>query len=246
MPQRSGSYRYMKLLSVATYNVHEWVGRDGRQDRDRGIRVIGELESTIVGLQEVPYPMREPHGEISDDLSREVGMRVLAGPTLLRADGHYGNALLTAYPVLREERIDLSMGSREPRGALDVDLDANGVPVRVIVTHLGLKGSERGPQTEKLIDLISQRRTPLVVLMGDFNVWFSHSRLIREIQRIMGPSPAPNTYPSRYPLLRLDRIWVRPSDALVKLQVHKSPLARIASDHLPVKATLNLERAGYP
>jgi endonuclease/exonuclease/phosphatase family metal-dependent hydrolase len=236
----------MKVLSVATYNVHEWVGRDGRKDRDRVVRVIGELESTIVGLQEVPYPVQERRGEISHDLSREVGMRVLAGPTLLRADGHYGNALLTAYPVLREDRIDLSRGSREPRGALDVDMDVEGVPVRVIVTHLGLKGSERGPQTEKLLNLISQRTTPLVVLMGDFNVWFSHSRLIREIQRIMGPSPAPHTYPSRCPLFRLDRIWVRPSDALVELQVHKTPLARVASDHLPVKATLNMDHAGYP
>jgi endonuclease/exonuclease/phosphatase family metal-dependent hydrolase len=235
----------MQFLSVATYNVHEWIGRDGRQDRPRVAKVISELEAHIVGLQEVSYPTGEGRAQTLHDLFGESGMQIIAGPTLLRADGRYGNALLTSYPVRRVERIDLSMHAREPRGALDVDMVIEGVPVKVIVTHLGLKGSERGSQMEKLLGLISESTTPLVVVMGDFNVWFSRSSLIREIERIMGPIPAPRTYPARYPLLRLDRIWVRPSEALVKIRVHETPLARIASDHLPVKAVVDMDKAAH-
>ena len=45
----------------------------------------------------------------------------------------------------------------------------------------------------------------------------------------------------RFPLLALDRILAKPPNLISSIEVHQTPLARIASDHLPVKARLNLD-----
>jgi endonuclease/exonuclease/phosphatase family metal-dependent hydrolase len=50
---------------------------------------------------------------------------------------------------------------------------------------------------------------------------------------------APRTFPARFPFFSLDRIWVRPTETMISLDVHKTPLARIASDHLPIKAIIS-------
>jgi endonuclease/exonuclease/phosphatase family metal-dependent hydrolase len=76
--------------------------------------------------------------------------------------------------------------------------------------------------------------------MGDINEWFPPSPGLRSMNRHLGPTPALPSFPSRLPVLALDRIWVRPRGALVALAVHRSALARIASDHLPVRAELVL------
>ena len=34
--------------------------------------------------------------------------------------------------------------------------------------------------------------------------------------------------------------WVKPSEAMLQLKVHATPLSRIASDHLPIVATVAL------
>jgi hypothetical protein len=51
-------------------------------------------------------------------------------------------------------------------------------------------------------------------------------------------SRAPRTFPTRYPLFALDRIWVHPGERLVRVEVHRSPLAWVASDHYPLIAHL--------
>ena len=70
--------------------------------------------------------------------------------------------------------------------------------------------------------------------MGDFNEWLPGNRNLRRVHRQFGQTPAPRTYPSWWPVLALDRIWVAPRAALRALWVHSEPAARVASDHLPV------------
>src|ERR1700680_2396452 len=73
----------------------------------------------------------------------------VAGPTRLRSSGDYGNCLLTRYPVQETTRIDLTFRQREARGALDVLLDCDGDPLRIIATHLGLSpAATPGPREE--------------------------------------------------------------------------------------------------
>ena len=226
-------------LRIASYNVHGCRGTDGRKDASRIAGVIAELECDTVGLQEVDYRL--------DYIAGRLGMEAVPGLTLVRHDGPYGNALLTKRKVLDVRRLALGYGRREPRNALDVDLDVCGTRLRVIVTHLGLFAPERRWQVRKLLELVRETQERLVVL-GDINEWFPFSRPVRWFNRLLGRSVVERSFPSRWPLLALDRVWVRPRPALLALKAHRSPLAARASDHLPVKAivaTQNLRLDPY-
>ncbi|MDQ7785057.1 MAG: endonuclease/exonuclease/phosphatase family protein [Desulfomonilaceae bacterium] len=230
----------MPLLSAATYNIHRWVGTDGQCVPERIIDVIREIDADIIGLQEVSLTGGGADVQEAGQLFKIPGMNVILGPTLPQETSYYGNVLLTRRPVTRVARIDLSVDSREPRGAIDADMDMGGVNVRVIVTHLGLKGYERRSQIDNLLALVAARKECVTILMGDFNVWFPRSRLFPAIEHMVGRAPALRTYPSRFPLFRLDRIWVRPEESLREIHVHRTPEAKIASDHLPVKAVIEM------
>src|SRR5581483_3664090 len=205
-------------LRIASYNVHGCRGTDGKKDASRIASVIRELECDTIGLQEVDYRL--------DYIAGRLGMQAVAGLTLVRHDGPFGNALLTQRKILEVRRL-----------ALDVDLDVSGQRLRVIVTHLGLFAAERRWQVKKLLDLL--RRTPAherVIVLGDINEWMPLSRPVRWMNSLLGRSAAERSFPSRWPLLALDRVWVRPRPALLALKAHHSALAAVASDHLPVKA----------
>jgi endonuclease/exonuclease/phosphatase family metal-dependent hydrolase len=227
-------------VTLATYNVHRWIGADGRRDPDRVLSVIRELDADVVGLQEMTYPEKagKPFGLAY--IAEKTGMQLHPGPTLLRREGPFGNAVLTSLPVHRLRRIDLSMREREPRGALDMELVFGTGTFRVLVTHLGLRERERRPQVETLLRLVESGSAEPVVLMGDFNVWFPGSPLLSRINKVFGRQAALRTFPARWPLFRLDRIWVRPTEALLESSVHSTPAARRASDHLPLKAKIRL------
>lgn len=229
----------MIRFSVATYNVHRFVGTDGLRDIERIVGVIRDLKADIVGLQEVVAPVNV-NGDPEAFIANARDMGVVYGPTRLRGAHHFGNVLLTSWPILRVDRLDLSVKRRQPRGALDVDVDVHGTPIRVIVTHLGLTARERRHQVTKLLDVIeSGPQNRPVIMMGDFNVWFPRSRLIRRMEQAFGCAPALRTYPSPCPILPLDRVWVRPWQALERMEVRWTPTASIASDHLPVVATVD-------
>lgn len=229
------------LLLAASYNVHRCVGADGRQDLDRVAHVIRELQADIVGLQEVGSQSGSA-GQVRqmEWLAAASGFHSIAGPTILRADGDFGNVLLTGRRAREIRRLDLSIPGREPRGAIDVDLDFEGVLLRVIVTHLGLRPGDRRFQVKRLLDVLSLEANALTVVMGDINEWLPGSRPLRWLHRRLGRAPAVRTFPSFLPLLALDRIWVWPMKALAAIDVHATPMSRIASDHLPLKAVIDL------
>jgi len=223
-------------LRIASYNVHACVGTDGRKDASRIVRVIQELDCDTVGLQEADYRL--------DFIAHRLGMEAVPGLTLLRHDGPYGNALVTRRRVLAVRRLGFTYSRFEPRNALDVDLDVGGETVRVIVTHLGLWPAERRYQVRKILSLL--RETPMserVVVLGDINEWLPLGRPLRWMHALLGQSPYERSFPSRWPLFALDRVWARPRHALLALKAHRSPLAAIASDHLPVKALIATHHA---
>jgi len=222
-----------ECLRIASYNVHSCRGTDGKKDAQRIVRVIEELGCDTVGLQEVDYRL--------DYIAQKLGMQAIPGLTLARHDGPFGNALLTRRRVLDVRRLGFTYSRREPRNALDVDLEVNGETVRVIVTHLGLWPAERRYQVKKILELI--RATPSyerVIVLGDINEWLPLGRPLRWMNALFGRCPAERSFPSRWPLVALDRVWVRPRHALLALKAHRSPLAELASDHLPVKAIIAL------
>ena len=225
-------------LRIASYNIHGGVGRDGATDIRRIARVIDELDCDVVGLQEVGNLFAgSPEAQQLDVLAQETGMEAVAGHTVVHPQGAFGNALLSRRPVLSVQRHDFSYLSREPRGALEVDIDVAGVPVRVIVTHLGLRPIERRFQVERMLCLLHDLPVETtVVVLGDINEWLPLGRPLRWLHGVLGYAPAQRSFPAWLPLFALDRVWVRPRHTLLAFAAHRTPAAREASDHLPVKA----------
>ena len=215
-------------LRIASYNVHGCVGADGRSDPARVAAVINELGCDTVGLQEVAR---------LSEIARLSGLQAVEGRPHMWHDRHVGNALLTRRRVLAVRHHEFGLPRCEPRAALDADLEVPGGRLRVIVTHLGVPPAERRYQVRRLLALI--RHTPLhepVVVLGDINEWLPLGRPLRWMHALLGRSPGERSFPARWPLFALDRVWARPRHSLVEFSAHRSPLARVASDHLPVKA----------
>lgn len=225
-------------LRVATYNIHRAVGIDGRRAPERIISVIREMDADILGLQEVEWQETGPRAETQFEMLIHLpGYTAVAGPNIRDHRGHYGNVLLTRYPVRAVRRLDLGEPGAEPRGAIDADLDVAGHPLRVIVTHLGLRTRERHRQARKLREAILEIQGRPLVILGDLNDWLPRMPTLRPLTTLCARGPLPRSYPSRRPLFALDRILVR-GLGVAEISRHRSPLSRIASDHLPIVGKL--------
>jgi endonuclease/exonuclease/phosphatase family metal-dependent hydrolase len=232
-----------RLLSVVSYNIHQCVGVDGRREPTRIAAILKELNPDIIGLQEVhsahdgtfeAYQMRY--------LAEATGYEVVSGPNVTKNNSEYGNVLLTRHSVVRVQRLDLSVPGREARGAIDADIAVGKRTVRVIVSHLGLGIRERRYQTKRLLGLLGQEKTSPIVLLLDLNEWFPFGGPILRFNEEFGKAPCCRSFPSFFPLFSIDRIWVSPRAALLRVQPYLTRLTRVASDHLPLVATIDLDR----
>jgi endonuclease/exonuclease/phosphatase family metal-dependent hydrolase len=224
-------------LTIATYNIHGAIGCDGRFAPQRVADVLREISADVIALQEVPLGGSNSPNVLTL-LQQATGFVAAEGPACDRPDRRYGNAVLSRYPILSVRTIDLSFGSREPRGALDADVDCHGHLLRVVATHLGLRPAERRDQIRRLLQVFDTEEMP-VILLGDINEWFVWGKSLRWLVSHFQSVPAPKTFPSRYPMFALDRIWIRPRHRLVHVEVHATRLAQLASDHLPLIAHID-------
>lgn len=226
-------------ILLATYNIHRCRGYDKKINPERINAVLEQIGPDIVAFQEVAYA-----GTVNefDFIAKDQFLYQEAGPTMTSGSSKYGNVLVSRYPPVAVRKINLSYPGREKRGALDVDIDCGGTIVRVIATHLGLAPGERRTQARILLERIEAReaRRDITVLMGDMNEWFLWGRPLRLIHQYFGRSRAIATYPARFPLFSLDKIWCHPPELLKRVKRHDTPLARTASDHLPLTGRLDL------
>lgn len=241
-PTPAVAARHAEIV-VASYNIHGGVGTDGHFVPKRICEVLRELRADLVALQEVET--RATGFDMLRFLSEHTGLHAIPGPTLVRDDGDYGNALLTRYPPTAVRHIDLSVNGYEPRGAIDAQLACDAIEsgtfaLRVIATHLGLRPGERRAQVRKLLTALAEVPAQPTILLGDVNEWFLWGRPLRWLHAYFERTPHVSTFPSRCPLLALDRIWTSPRAHLVAVASHRSPLARLASDHLPLLARMQL------
>ena len=224
-------------MVVATYNVHRCIGTDGHRDVERVGAVIRQLDADVVGLQEVEEPLGSDADQLAQ-LARSSGLHVaVAGALQGHSDVVCANALLCRSLPEHTRTLDLSVAGREPRGALEADLDLEGLRCRVVVTHLGLRTRERRAQLRTLLLMIGDPPGDrLTVILGDLNEWW-RPVISLVAQRGFGGYHV-RSFPTAWPLLALDHVLVRPARAVEETHAHDSPLARVASDHLPVRAVL--------
>lgn len=227
----------MKVLRLMSYNVHGCVGVDRRRRIGRIAEVIRAHRPDIVGLQEVDD--RHGHAQL-DALARATGLVAIEGSTMRTEHGGYGNAVLTRFEALEVAQLDLSFVGREPRGLLDVSLRVRDVTLRVMVTHFGLVRRERAAQADLVLHRLAHAEGDVVTLLGDVNEWWPWSSIIARIDAQMGGAPRLSTFPSMLPCMALDRLWVKPRRALRRLERVRTWRTRLASDHLPLVAELQL------
>lgn len=229
-------------LTLVSYNIHSGIGTDGRFDLQRVGEVLGELRPDIIALQEVGDFRGKTSREDQPELLAEfLGMHMAFGPNVVRNGRRYGNAILTRLDILKSRNYDLSVGKREPRGALRCDLGLKGKVLHIFSLHMGLSFRERRQQEALLLSsdiLRDAARSDPVIVCGDFNYWGNGpvpslvKHAIHDVALELG-SPA-RTYPSRLPCLRLDRIYVDAGVRPLSIAPHRSRLAALASDHLPL------------
>lgn len=244
---RSVQFDADHCTTVASYNVHKCVGTDGQFAPDRIARVVAELDADIVALQEADQRLGKRKGLLDlEALARETDLVPLFRPANELSHGWHGNLILARSGVVKETR-QVRLPGLEPRGAVIVDLEIRGVTLRIIAAHFGLLRRSRSQQAGVLLEATQSVLHP-TILLGDLNEWRVHNRSsLLTLLPHFGPVHAVlPSFPSRFPLLALDRILARPYTLISGIEVHDTPLARVASDHLPIKARLNLAAAMQP
>ena len=294
-----------KRLRIATYNIHKGVSAMSRRNVIHDLRAgLHALEADVVFLQEVQgrndlhagrfdnWPDVAQHTFLAGDRWAEA----VYGSNSVREDGDHGNAMLSRFPLVGHENIDISDHRFESRGLLHCEFDFDGVRVHCICAHLGLFEESRVRQADAMIARIRSHvpaDAPLVIA-GDFNDWRHRlgKRLVEQlgvrevfsghetrraalarkasgyvaqqrvrIRKTLGaaepattdPAGAPSvrprrlaaparTFPAAFPLLRLDRVYVR-GFRIAAAQVLSGPTWRKLSDHAPIVAELVIDAA---
>lgn len=224
-------------IRVMTWNIHGTLGRNPRFDLVRVVELIRRWDPDIVALQEVDSRRALADGANPFEyLTGAVGTYGIGAKSITGADGDYGQMLISRFPVTSQAVRDISFGEREPRRAIRAEVATPQGPLIVVATHLGLSFHERRRQTAMLAELAAGEAPAVVV--GDFNDWFWPGSVGGGLHGLLDGRTLWRTFPSAFPLLRLDRIYCRPAGAMVHSFVDRA--ARSLSDHLPIVADLHL------
>ena len=230
-------------LSVASYNIHKGIGTDRRRDLARTAAVIAEIGADILALQEADTRFGLRTGLLDlDQIRRDLGLIAVPLDGVGVAHGWHGNLLLVRNALVQEVH-QLILPGLEPRGAMVTDLVIAGQPLRIVNAHLGLLSASRAAQARAVIDKVAALEGRPTLLMGDLNEWRDGGAAFQALAKHFVIAPARPSFPSRYPLLALDRMMLTNHGQLLDVTAHDSPLARRASDHLPIKARLRLGAA---
>jgi endonuclease/exonuclease/phosphatase family metal-dependent hydrolase len=239
---------------VATYNVRGCVGIDGQRSEGRIAEVIASMSVDIVGLQELDVSRQRSSGADQAALiAAQLGWKHLFHPAMRSGDEQYGNAIVSRFPITLKRAAEMPGAApwycREKRVAIWAQAETDLGWVQIINSHFGLGRGERILQAQLLIGptwLGSVSPDAPAILLGDFNsVRTSRAyRLIaahlRDVRTVVRPAGVFRTFPTRLPSLAVDHIFVNAALHPTQLSVHRTPLARLTSDHFPLVSELTL------
>ena len=243
------------ILKILTLNTHKgFAAFNGRFILPELRDAVRMLSTDIVFLQEVlgehklhadqyeNWPAAPQYEFLADSMWSDFSY----GRNAVYPHGDHGNALLSKYPIIRHQNIDVSVGKIEQRGLLHSVLKVPGhAEVHAICVHLGLRESHRRKQLEllgRLLDSISANAP--VIVAGDFNDWRKRADAILNdhgmheafVQEYGAPA---KSFPARWPLLSLDRIYVRNARSHNPQVLSQRPWSHL-SDHVPLAVEIRL------
>ncbi len=233
---------------LLTYNVHRCVGVDRRLDVSRVAAVIAEHTPDIVCLQELDVGRaRTGLVDQASAIAERLAMSFHFHAAMKVEAEQYGDAILTPHPerLVKSGPLPSVRGvpGLEPRGALWAAIELGGATLNVINTHLGLVPREQRVQAAALLGegwLGHPSCVGPTLLTGDFNAtsitrpYQALARRLSDCQRALGLRPSVKTFPSSFPAIRIDHCFTSPEIMVTGVTAPFSPLARMASDHLPL------------
>ena len=240
-----------KRLKLMTYNIHSGVGLDKRYDLGRIRRVLDEERPDIAALQEIECgSLATSYDDQASLLAGDLALSSAFCATRPAGQGSFGIGVLSGFPVLHQQHYDLSFPTgREPRYCLRVDLEIErGAVLHVFTCHLGLGSRERAFQRKRMVSdaiLLSEELRHPVVVMGDFNdrpIPVVHRDLRKHFSdafALAGKRGGP-TFKAGPLSFRLDHIYLSDGIRVLDCSVRNDALTRIASDHRPVIASVEV------
>ncbi|NGY05865.1 endonuclease/exonuclease/phosphatase family protein [Solimonas terrae] len=246
--------RGFKLL---TLNTHKGFNSFNRRFVLHELReAVRGQSADVVFLQEVlgshaahavrvpAWPERPQYEFLADSIWQDFAY----GRNAVYTEGHHGNALLSKFPIVHYENHDVSVGTHEERGLLHCILrvPGSGLDVHAVCVHLGLREAHRRQQLQQLCELIGTEvpsDAPLLVA-GDFNDWWLRAN--RRLQAcglreafVECRGHLARSFPVRWPLLKLDRIYYRNARIDNPQVLSATPWSRL-SDHAALTAEVHL------
>lgn len=241
-------------LRIITYNIHRCIGGDRKLSPERISDVIAGHQPDVVALQEVDCGQVRP---ALYDQAAIIAER-LNFPEVWIERERYGNAILSRYPIRRIKAGGLHKPRRwhtlARRGALWVEVEAFGIHIQILNTHLGLTPASRLNQARVLAGpewLDSTDCRPPVILCGDFNtqpgspVFRLLEAKLKNVEKLKVNGNTEKTWPSSRPLLSYDHIFISDDLTVEAVLVPADNGARMASDHLPFVVQLSLPDATH-
>lgn len=234
-----------RTLRIATYNIHRCRGLDGRTRPNRIAQVIRAIDADVVALQEVvgAGPRGGGHAE---ELGALLGMGWVMAPARQLRGHHFGNAVLSRLPITAHLEHDLSWKTCEPRRMQRVDIQMDSATLHVYNVHLGTAILERRHQAERLAAIVCDRHVAgAKLVLGDFNEWM-RGPVTRTLSERLNSVDLRNhlrrrrTYPGVFPVLHLDHIYYDGRIEITSIDLPRTRLSLVASDHLPLVADVRV------
>jgi endonuclease/exonuclease/phosphatase family metal-dependent hydrolase len=233
-------------LRIATYNIHRARGLDRRVRPERIAAVLAAIEPDVAALQEVIGPGLSGAGHV-EKIGAALGMGWVMAPTRELRRHQFGNVVLSRHPIREHTQHDLSWKTCEPRCGQRVAVDlGHDRRLQIYNAHLGTALLERRYQAPRLAAWVDDRRVPdPKILLGDFNEW---SRgLVADVlaERLQSVDLYPHlrrrrTYPGIFPVLHLDHIYFSGDIDIRRIEMPRTRLSLVASDHLPLVADIRV------
>ena len=236
---------HWRTLRVATYNIHRGRGMDGRTNLARTAEVIRAIDADLVALQEVigAGPNAKGHAE---ELGAMLGMGWVMAPARHLRGALFGNVVLSRLPIRHHAQYDLSWRTCEPRCCQRVDVAIGSDTLHLYNVHLGTALLERRHQAGRLSAILHDHRVRVPkIMLGDFNEWMRGlatnilSERLKSLD-LRAHLRRRRTYPGLFPVLHLDHIYYEGQVEVVRVELPRTRLSLMASDHLPLIAELKV------